>query len=160
MTRPKLTEAFFARDPRSVAKELIGRHLVREIGESRTVGMITEAGAFRGGNRRGLRYGPGMIYVAIFQGGYPTLCIGTDSEGTPSVVTVRKAYPVEGFTETIDGSGDLSRVFRIDKDLDNTSINERPLYIAGEGLEESRVTFISPDMEKMAPNCLGYYRMK
>jgi len=158
---PKLDKEFFAHDPRIVARKLMGMRLVREIKEmgEKYIGIIAETGAYQGGNRDGLRYGPGIIYVPIFQGGHATLAIGTEKEGTPSVVTIRKVYPVEGITEQIKGPGDLARAFKITRDLDKKPIDGDELYIIGEPFLVSRVKLISPKDEKMSANCLGYYRI-
>lgn len=155
----RLDEEFFARPSRPVAEDLIGRRLVRQIGGRQYVALITETGAYKGGNREGLRYGPGKIYVAIFRGGHATLCIGTEDEGVPSVVTVRKAYPMEGVQDNLAGSARLTTALRIDKRLDGKSITEDELFIEGYSIEPTRIRFISPRMERMADNCLGYFRL-
>ena len=156
----RLTEEFFARPSMDVARDLVGRHLVRHVGDRRYVAMITETGAYEGGTRRKLQCAPGDIYVAIFRGGYETLCIGTDAEGKASVATIRKAYPIEGTDANLLGSGRLARALHINKgELEDTSINGPTLYIEGDAIDLSRILTVSPTMEKMAENCLGYYRI-
>ena len=155
----KLTREFFARPSPIVAPELIGRRLVRNFKDKKYSVLITETGAYEGGKRQGLCYGPGEIYVAIFRGGYEMLCIGTEAIGIPSVVTIRKAYPLEGVDADLTGSGRLSRALHIDKKFECAGIGCTDLYIEGDPAGTSRVLVITPDMEKMAENCLGYYRL-
>jgi DNA-3-methyladenine glycosylase len=155
----KLAEGFFARPSILVAPELLGRRLVRRSGSSLYSVEITETGAYRGGKREGLRYAPGRIYVAIFQGGHEMLCIGTEAEDVPSVVTIRKGYPLEGIEGDLGSSAKLTKALRIDKTLDGESIAGDELYIEGKLTDPLRISFITHKMENMAENCLGYYRI-
>lgn len=155
----RLAEGFFARPSMEVAQDLIGRRLVRQISGKKYTAMITETGAYRGGNREGLRYGPGKVYVAIFRGGNATLCVGTEAQDVPAVVTIRKAYPLEGLEADLGGSARLTNALHINKQLDGKSISDDELYIEGISVEPSRIRFVAPRMEKMADNCLGYYRL-
>lgn len=155
----KLNNSFFERKSEEVAKDLIGRHIVRNVGKDQYVGMISETGAYEGGSRSGLSYAPGDIYVAIFQGGLPTLCIGTEKEKVPSVITIRKVYPVKGFDKTLT-TATLSEVFNITKALDKKSVTGNELYFEGNKIDDSGILQITPRMEKMAANCMAYYRMK
>ncbi len=160
----RLTEDFFARDSREVAQDLLGRELVRNVSPRRVYrGKITETGAYHGyiegRKREGLAYAPGMIFLYIGQRGYSTFCIATESEGVPSVVTIRELYPLEGIDMPVDGPAKLVRALRIDRSFDGKSINGNNLWIEGNSIGSSEVQFIFPQNRKMAPNCLGYYRL-
>ena len=155
-----LKEDFFARPSLDVARDLLGRRLVRKIGSRTYTVMITETGAYEGGSREGLSYAPGKIYVAIFRGGHATLAIGAEAEGKPSVVTVRRAYPLEGVSGDLGGSARLTKALSIDKKLDGKSISGDELYIEGLSIEPSRIIQVTPDLENMAENCLSYFRLR
>ncbi len=154
----RLTEEFFARPSVDVAKELIGRRIIRQIGDRQYAALIAETGAYRGGSREGLRYGPGKIYVAMFRGGNSTLCIGTEAAEVSSVVTIRRAYPMEGLQADLGGASRLTKSLNIDKQLNGMPISGDELFIEGQPVDPSAVRYVSPQMEKMAENCLGYFR--
>lgn len=160
----RLTEEFFARDSREVAQDLLGRELVRSVSPRKVYrGRITETGAYHGyiekRKREGLAYAPGLIFLYVGQRGYATFCIATESEGEPSVVTIRELYPLEGIDMPVDGPAKLVRALRIDRNLDGKSINGSNLCVEGESVDPSKVEFISPRQKRMAPNCLGYYKI-
>ena len=160
----RLTEEFFARDSREVAQDLLGRELVRSISPRRIYrGRITETGAYHGyiekRKREGLAYAPGMIFLYVGQRGYATFCIATESEGEPSVVTIRELYPLEGIDMPVDGPAKLVKALRIDKDFNGKSINGSNLWVEGEAVDSSRIELVSPRQRKMADNCLGYYKI-
>src|SRR3990172_6883186 len=86
-------KTFFNRDARTVAKDLLGRILVRESERGLTAGRIVETGAFEGDEgrkaREGMSYAPGTIYVMPFRGNY-FLNIATGRKGEPSCVEIRE----------------------------------------------------------------------
>lgn len=159
----KLPESFFARDPRRVARELLGRKLVRDLDGRMYKGRITETGAYQGyvdgRKREGLSYAPESIFLYAGQRGYTTLCIATRSEGNPSVVTIRSLYPLEGIDSPVNGPAKLTKTLRIDKSFDNKSVDGKALWIEG-STSPSNTEYISPKDRKMAPNCLGYYVLR
>ncbi len=158
----RLTEEFFARDPREVAQDLLGRELVRAHRNRIYRGRITETGAYHGyiekRKREGLAYAPGLIFLYFGPRGYPVFCIATESEGVPSVVTVRELYPLEGIDMPVDGPAKLVKALRIDRNFDGKPIDGSNLWIESNPVSPSDIEFISPRQRKMADNCLGYYR--
>ncbi|MCX6819590.1 MAG: DNA-3-methyladenine glycosylase [Candidatus Aenigmarchaeota archaeon] len=158
----KLTEDFFARDSETVAKDLLGRQLVRQIGKRTYRGRITETGAYSGyvekRMQEELAYPPGILYIHTGQRGYSTMAIGTEREGVPSVVTIRRLYPLEGIERPVNSPGKLTESLKIDRSLDKLSINGNDLWIEGDGVDERHVMPISDS--GMASNCLGYYRLR
>ena len=149
----KLTEEFFARSSKKVAKDLIGRVLVCNYEQFQNEGIITEVGAYEGEagkKQKGLSYAPGKIYIPTFYGKH-TVAIATEKEGTPSVVTIRK---VKVRNEEISGE-DLYKRFRIDKNLEGASINNHRLYITGKNVDDSNIELDTES--KKSSNCTGYY---
>ncbi|MGQ9464077.1 MAG: DNA-3-methyladenine glycosylase [Candidatus Fervidibacter sp.] len=103
-----LQREFYNRDPAIVAKELLGKVLVREASEGVTAGVIVETEAYlaqndpanhayRGQtNRNKSMFGPpGHAYVYRI---HQVCCLNavTEPENVPSAVLIRSLMPVEG----------------------------------------------------------------
>ncbi|MDR3763927.1 MAG: DNA-3-methyladenine glycosylase [Acidobacteriota bacterium] len=109
---PKLTvlpRSFFDRDPRIVARELLGNLLLRRQGRTRIAGRIVEAEAylgltdpgshaFRGRTTRNeVLFGPpGHAYVYFIYGNHYCTNVSCQPEGTPGCVLLRALEPVSG----------------------------------------------------------------
>ena len=118
-----LASDFFERDARIVAKELLGKYLVRRIGRKKVAARITETEAYLGPYdlasharhgktaRTAVMFGPpGVWYVYFTYGMHYMLNIVARREGIPSAVLIRG---VEG----IVGPGRLTKKLAIDKTL-------------------------------------------
>lgn len=105
----RLERAFFRRDTLKVARELLGKRLVRLEQGRRLAGIITEAEAYRGEEDQGchakagltprirVMYGPpGHAYVYFTYGMHWMLNFVTEAEGYPAAVLIRAILPVEG----------------------------------------------------------------
>lgn len=111
MTR--LHADFYARDTLSVARELVGRYLLRRLNGVELVCRITETEAYIGavdkachayGGRRTSRTetlyaAPGTSYVYLIYGMYCCLNLVTEAQGTAAAVLIRGAVPVCGIDE-------------------------------------------------------------
>ncbi|MCX7904366.1 MAG: DNA-3-methyladenine glycosylase [Caloramator sp.] len=107
----KLPVDFYSRDTITVAKELLGKLLVRNINGNKLVGKIVEVEAylgpidkachsynFRRTQRNEVMYGPpGIAYVYFIYGMYYCLNFVTEKEGMPCAVLIRALEPIEGF---------------------------------------------------------------
>lgn len=104
----KLPASFYDRDTLTVARELLGKHLVRMVdGHSLTV-RITETEGYIGrldkachayGYKRTARTEtlfapPGTAYIYLIYGMYHCLNIVTEAEGEPAAVLIRAGEPV------------------------------------------------------------------
>jgi DNA-3-methyladenine glycosylase len=105
----QLPESFYARDTIDVARELIGKVLVRQDGKTRITGVITETEAYRGEEdlachcragrtpRTEIMYGPaGRAYIYLIYGMYWLLNFVTEIPGSPGAVLIRGMFPLSG----------------------------------------------------------------
>lgn len=106
-----LDRAFFNRDPRRVARELLGKVLVRE-GLYRLVGRIVEVEAYLGeedpaahsaaGNtpRNAVLFGPpGHAYIYFIYGNHYCLNVSCEPEGRAGGVLFRALEPIAGLKQ-------------------------------------------------------------
>jgi len=104
----KLTRQFYNRDTLTVAKELIGKVLVREFDGNVISSRITEAEAYIGAidkashcykgktERTKVMFGePGHAYVYFIYGMYNCFNVVTEGEGFGSGVLIRSIEPLE-----------------------------------------------------------------
>ena len=122
MNRRKVLKiGFFDRDTKIVAKELLGKFLVRKIGRRQFSAMITETEAYDGPHdkashaskgkteRTKIMFGePGKFYVYLVYGMYYMLNVVTREKDYPAAILIRG---VKGF----EGPGKLTKFFKIDK---------------------------------------------
>ncbi|MGA7909847.1 MAG: DNA-3-methyladenine glycosylase [Candidatus Sulfotelmatobacter sp.] len=111
-TLQPLGRAFFGRDPRRVARELLGKVLVRECKNLHLAGRIVEVEAYLGekdpaahaaaGNtsRTSVLFGPpGFAYVYFIYGNHYCLNVSCEREGKAGSVLFRALEPLEGLEE-------------------------------------------------------------
>src|SRR5579864_5893475 len=109
-----LDRAFFSRDPRRVARELLGKVLVRNLddGQGRLTARIVEVEAYMGiedpaahaaaGNtaRTSVLFGPpGFAYVYFIYGNHYCLNVSCEREGKAGSVLFRALEPLAGIDE-------------------------------------------------------------
>ena len=108
----KLSRQFYARDTHFVARELLGKRLVRILEGARLSGSITEVEAYVGEDDRASHaspgptarnapmYGPpGFTYVYLIYGVHNCLNIVTERDGFPAAILIRAIEPLEGLTD-------------------------------------------------------------
>ncbi len=154
----RLELPFFQRDSITLAQELLGKLLVREIDGVKIVTKIVETEAYMGAedkaahsynNRRTPRtevmFGrAGIAYVYIIYGMYYCLNIVAAKEGIPQAVLIRGVEPIEGLDilrknriikskkiqDLTNGPGKLCQALNIDKTLNGSDlILDNKLYI-------------------------------
>ncbi len=115
MAREPLKGKFFARESEQVAKDLVGKLLVRGIEPfGRVSGVITQVDAYSspgkhvkiGKKNQGAFYAPGAIHMYPSQGAY-CLAISTLAEGVYNEVLIRQLSPLEGISEMRENRGNL-----------------------------------------------------
>jgi 3-methyladenine DNA glycosylase Mpg len=146
---------FFGRKADVVAKDLLGRLLVRKTGEGAIGGQILETGAYEGGkqtpSRSGMNYAPGSIFLMPSRRSQ-LFNIASGKEGKPSCVEIRALSFHDGI---IEGPGRISNYLNLGPEFDGVLLGKE-LQIRGERVSRSRITrsLGSPD------NCIGYFSIK
>jgi DNA-3-methyladenine glycosylase len=141
----RLNRGFFNRDTIIIAKELLGKYIVRLIDNEIIIGKIFEVEAYLGtidkashcyNNKKTektkvMYMKPGTLYVYYIYGKYFCLNVITEPEGIPCAVFIRKLYPIYGielikklrnvkigknFKNLIDGPSKLCMGLNITKD--------------------------------------------
>ncbi|MBN1209045.1 MAG: DNA-3-methyladenine glycosylase [Myxococcaceae bacterium] len=151
----RLPESFYARPALTVARALLGTHLVLEAGRERRVGRIVETEAYIGEHdlachaakgltpRTEVMFGPpGRAYVYLIYGMHHCFNVVTEAPGVAAAVLVRAVEPVEGLAPGVrtDGPGRLCRAFGITLAHNRLDLKSSPLYVrAGEEVAEARV---------------------
>lgn len=162
-----LPEAFYFRPAEEVARDLLGRLLVRELREGRIVVRLVETEAYAGphdrashafGGRRTPRnesmyLAGGHAYVYRIYGVHFCLNVVTGPAGEGIAVLLRAAEIVEGETlvrngrpgtiavhRLLSGPGNLTRGLAIDKALDTVALDHGELRLAaGEPVAASAI---------------------
>jgi DNA-3-methyladenine glycosylase len=113
-----LSAAFFNRDPRQVARSLLGKLLVRKTRRGILAGRIVETEAYLGKGdaaahaasgktlRNSVLYGPpGHAYVYFIYGNHFCLNVSCLPDGVPGCVLFRALEPVEGVEQMAEARG-------------------------------------------------------
>jgi DNA-3-methyladenine glycosylase len=154
-SRRKLPRAFYARETLTVARELLGMHLVHSTPRGRHVGRIVETEAYKGPQdlaahsargrtaRTEVMFGPaGHAYVYLIYGVWECLNVVTAQTGVPHAVLIRAVEPVEGIDNTTHGPGLLCRAMHIDRALNGADLRANTLWIerpSASGLRIARI---------------------
>jgi len=138
----KITRDFYARGTLTVARELIGMHLVRADGGTIRSGRIVETEAYQGPRdlaahssrgrtaRTEIMFGPpGHAYVYFIYGVWYCLNIVTAAQGVPHAVLLRALEPVAGIADKTWGPGLLCRAMHIDKKLNGADLCGDALWL-------------------------------
>ena len=144
-----LPRAFYARDAETVARELLGKVLVRRVDddawdEERTVrrARITETEAYVGEHdlashsskgrtaRNEAMFGPpGRAYVYLIYGMHHCLNVVTGKPGDGQAVLLRAAEPLDGWDADLRGPGRLARAFGLTRLHDKADLVRGPLRL-------------------------------
>ncbi len=149
-TRKTLPQSFFERDTRVVARELLGKYLVRRMRDKEIAVMITEVEAYDGfedkashahkgetARNRPMFGDAGVWYVYLVYGMYEMLNIVTGRKGYPAAVLIRG---VEGF----DGPGRLTKFLQITR----AQNKKRAVFDSGLWIENRGVVITDNKIKK------------
>ena len=167
----RLSESFFGRNTVLVARELVGKQLVRQEGSKRLSGVIIETEAYRGQEdlacharvgktpRTEIMFGPpGRTYIYFVYGMHWLLNFVTEGDGFPGAVLIRAIIPKEGLDiisrrrngqpkkQWTNGPAKICQAMNIDNQLNGINICARNAQVYVEnGVEiESELIQASP----------------
>lgn len=168
----RLGRAFFDRPTDQVARELLGKVLVRKTGEATLSGVIVETEAYVGPHDLACHASKGRTprtntmfldaghwYVYLVYGMYHCLNIVTEGEGYPAAVLIRAISPLDGVDtmrknsgkggvhDLVNGPGKLCLAMHINKEQNATDSTDlrAAMYIEDRGIVvSSRMIGCSP----------------
>jgi DNA-3-methyladenine glycosylase len=142
MSATKLPRSFYARETLTVAREVLGMHLVHRGPGGLQVGHIVETEAYKGPKdlaahssrgrtqRTEVMFGPpGHAYVYLIYGFWHCLNFVTADHGVPHAVLIRGLEPISGIDNTTHGPGLLCRALHIDKALNGADLTLSQLWV-------------------------------
>jgi len=160
----KLPRSFYEQSTLDVARQLLGKYLIRKHRDGITVGRIVETEAYVGPEDRAchasrgrtartkIMFGPaGYAYVYLVYGFHHMLNIVTEAVDFPAAVLIRAVEPVQGVelmrtrrqTEQqqnlASGPGKLCQAFAIDRKLNGDDLCGKVLYLEHRGEPVSQV---------------------
>ena len=154
----KLPRSFYEQNTIDVAKQLLGKYLIRRHPEGDTTGRIVETEAYVGPHdlachaskgrtaRTEVMFGAaGHAYVYFIYGFYNMLNLVTESKDYPAAVLIRAVEPVDGvplmksrrrndaLRSLASGPGKLCQAFAIDRALNGADLRGNVLYLEDRG---------------------------
>ena len=150
----KLPHSFYEQKTIDVAKQLLGKYLVRKHPEGKTIGRIVETEAYIGPQdlachasrgrtaRTEVMFGPaGRAYVYFIYGFYNMLNLVTEATNYPAAVLIRAVEPMDGIElmktrrqngslrNLASGPGKLCQAFAVDRTLNGADLSGNVLYV-------------------------------
>lgn len=164
-----LPRNFYSRDTLVVAKDLLGKHLVRLLNDGNIVARIVEVEAYRGSDdpashayrgqtpRNQVMFGKaGFSYVYFTYGKHYCLNVTTEKEGIPGAVLIRAIDIIGGLelarqnrkanslTNLSNGPGKLTEALSITKIHNGLDLTERnELFVRHPEINESHAKIVS-----------------
>ena len=154
----KLPRSFYEQNTIDVAKQLLGKYLVRRHPEGKAVGRIVETEAYIGPQdlachaskgrtaRTEVMFGPaGHAYVYFIYGFYNMLNLVTEVKDYPAAVLIRAVEPIDGIEfmkarrqngglhSLASGPGKLCQAFAVDRSLNGADLRGDVLYVEDRG---------------------------
>ena len=154
----KLPRSFYEQTTIDVAKQLLGKYLVRKHPEGNAVGRIVETEAYVGPQdlachaskgrtaRTEVMFGPaGRAYVYFIYGFYNMLNLVTEAKDYPAAVLIRAVEPIGGIElmkerrkssvlrNLASGPGKLCQAFAVDRTLNGADLSGGVLYVEDRG---------------------------
>ena len=152
-----LGRKFFERDTILVARELLGKKIVRVYRGKRIEGIIMETEAYRGlddkashasrgkTERTSIMFDhAGTIYVYLIYGMYHCFNVVTESAGIGAAVLIRAVEPIANISDRACGPGLLCKAMMIDKQCNEHDLLSDNLFIADAGDELSAKIIETP----------------
>lgn len=147
-----LPRRFYARDTVTVARELLGKHVVHRLRGAERIGRIVEVEAYLGPHDRAahscrgltprteVMFGPpGHAYVYLIYGLHHCLNVVTEPAGHGAAVLIRALQPVRNLAGSARGPGLACRALGVDRRLNGADLLGDRLFITAGGGEPFRI---------------------
>jgi DNA-3-methyladenine glycosylase len=148
----KLGRQFYARPAIEVARDLLGKVLVRRIGRKQLRARIVETEAYVGEHdlachaskgrtkRTEVMFGPGgYAYVYLIYGMYDMFNIVASIPADAQAVLIRAAEPLDAWAADLSGPGKLAREMKITRALNGTDLTGDGLFLLDDVSYRARV---------------------
>lgn len=161
----KLTRAFYTRPTLQVAKDLLGKFIVRQTPQGKIVGQINEveaylgekdpaSHAFRGQTPRNapMFLSGGHAYVYFIYGMHHCMNIVTEQTGRAGAVLIRSIIPIEGLdlirknrhqvkdNQLTNGPGKICQALAIDRQQSGLDlVTSQELWLENRGAQISKI---------------------
>ena len=151
---------FFKRHADEVAKDLLGRVMIREIHGKPTIYIrLEEIAAYEGEVKsmtKGALEQPGTIGVST-KYGKNLIDISTLAICEPSCVTLIAGtiFERKGDKKYINGPGNLAKALEIDKTYDGVPLNFAKIWIGGNPIDKEQI--LKRNKSGLPENCKGYF---
>ncbi len=154
----KLPRSFYEQTTTDVAKQLLGKYLVRRHSQGDTIGRIVETEAYIGPQdlachaskgrtaRTNVMFGQaGHAYVYFIYGFYNMLNLVTEAKDHPAAVLIRAVEPTDGIKlmktrrqngalrNLASGPGKLCQAFAVDRSLNGADLRGDVLFVEDRG---------------------------
>jgi len=145
----KLDRRFFERKTLQVARDLLGKVIVRQMGSQKIKGRILETEAYIGEEdqacharfgktkRNAVMYGlAGHAYIYLCYGLHELLNIVTERENLPAAVLIRKIEPLSSPSPNLKtyGPGNLTKYLKITRALNGEDVvKSKQLWVENDG---------------------------
>ncbi|MDP8214883.1 MAG: DNA-3-methyladenine glycosylase [Candidatus Euphemobacter frigidus] len=153
--------SFYSRDTVVVARELLGKFLVREVDGELLMGRIIETEAYTGPGdpashacrgptpRSRIMFGPpGRAYVYFCYGAHHLLNVVTEQEGTAGAVLLRALEPFRGIDRMMRNRGRETKKGLLDGPGKLTRAMEITLALNGWDLKKGRILYITKGKQR------------
>ena len=163
----KLKQDFFARDAEIVARELLGKILVRKENNKEKKAMIVETEAYydnkdpasrackNGDLKKTMESFPGEILVYGVHNNW-LINFVTGQKGKAEAVLLRSLEPLN-FEEKCSGPGLLTKAMNINKSFHNKNINECELFVLDNNFNGEIIESFRIGIKKDLPKKLRFY---
>lgn len=142
MGKPVLDLSFYQRDAETVARDLIGKLLIRRHGRKLLRARVVETEAYVGAHdlachasrgrtaRTEVMFGPGgHAYIYFIYGMYHMLNIVTGPAGDAQAVLIRAAEPLDGWAADLSGPGKLAGALHLTRAHNGLSLTSDQLHM-------------------------------
>src|SRR3989344_2612797 len=154
----KINQDFFARSAVIVARELLGKRIIRELSPSKKViGRIYEVAAYQGetdSTSDVIDYVPGTIGISRKFGKF-LIDVSAGSGNQRACITLVSALFDDGLAQ---GPGNLSKMLQIDESFNGLPIVNNSLYLESDSFQVPEIR--TRKKSNASENCKGFFYIR